>query len=201
MTAPEPATAGDIEAARAAHARLTATVAALSDSDVATPCLLPGWTRAHLISHLARNADSHTWVLEGARIGEVRDQYPRPGMREADIEAGAGRDAAALLDDLRSASARLEAAWAAMPDDAWARECRMSAGVLPAEELPFRRLREVEVHHVDLGLGYSPAEWPAAYVDGELARSLPRLQARADGAPLAAWLLGRGPAPDLTSWQ
>ena len=120
MTAPEPATAGDIEAARAAHARLTATVAALSDSDVATPCLLPGWTRAHLISHLARNADSHTWVLEGARIGEVRDQYPRPGMREADIEAGAGRDAAALLDDLRSASARLEAAWAAMPDDAWA---------------------------------------------------------------------------------
>ena len=77
----------------------------------------------------------------------------------------------------------------------------MSAGVLPAEELPFRRLREVEVHHVDLGLGYSPAEWPAAYVDRELARSPPRLQARADGAPLAAWLLGRGPAPDLTSWQ
>ena len=188
----------DIDAALVAHVRLLGTVSAMSEA--AAPSRLPGWTRGHLVTHLARNADSHTRVLEGARVGEVRDQYPTAGMREADIAAGAARSAAELLDDLTAACARLEAAWTALDDAGWAGECRMNAGPCPAFELPFRRLREVEAHHVDLGLAYAPADWPPAYVEGELARLLPRLPDRADRNALAAWLLGRGDAPDLTAW-
>jgi len=191
---------GDIDAALAAHARLLVTVAAMSDAEAAGPSRLAGWTRGHVVTHLARNADSHTRVLEGARLGKVRDQYPTAGMREADIAAGAARTAADLLDDLATTCARLEAAWAALDGAGWDGECRMNAGPCPAFELPFRRLREVEAHHVDLGLAYSPADWPPAYVEGELARLLPRLPDRSDHNALAAWLLGRGDAPDLTAW-
>ena len=190
----------DIDAALVAHVRLLGTVAGMSDAEAAAPSRLPGWTRGHVVTHLARNADSHTRVLEGARVGEVRDQYPTAGMRDADIAAGAARSAADLLDDLTTACARLEAAWTALDDAGWAGECRMNAGPCPAFELPFRRLREVEAHHVDLGLAYAPADWPPAYVEGELARLLPRLPDRADANALAAWLLGRGDAPDLTAW-
>jgi maleylpyruvate isomerase len=48
------------------------------------------------------------------------------------------------------------------------------------------RWREVEVHHVDLGLGYAASEWPVAFVTRGLGEVLAELPAR--GAP------GRPPA-------
>ena len=60
-------------------------------ADPALPSLLPGWTRGHVLTHIARNADSFVRVLEAARRGEVVTQY-EGGVdgRNADIEAGAG---------------------------------------------------------------------------------------------------------------
>ncbi len=167
---------------------------------MAAPSRLPGWTRGHVITHLARNADSHTWMFGGAAIGEVRRQYPRPGMRAADIEAGAPRGASEQYEDLGQACARLELAWRDLPDDAWDREGEVGPGPRPMGEILFRRWREVEVHLVDLDVGYSAADWPAAYVAAELERGLPRLNERADPATLVAWLLGRDSAPELTPW-
>ena len=31
-----------------------------------------------------------------------------------------------------------------------------------------RRLHEIVLHHTDLGLGFGPADWPAAYADLDL---------------------------------
>ena len=46
---------------------------------------LPGWSRGHLLSHLARNADGVRGMVEGAIVGEEREQYPHgargPGRR------------------------------------------------------------------------------------------------------------------------
>ncbi len=164
------------------------------------PSRLAGWSIGHVLTHLARNADSHTWLLEGVAADEVRTQYPTPGMREADIAAGAGRSVGELREDLARACQRLEHAWNAVPDDAWDRECMFAAGMSRADDLPFRRLREVEVHHVDLGLAYAPRDWPHEYVVGELRRQLDGLRGRCDQHELAAWLLNRGPAPDLGPW-
>ena len=70
-----------------------------------------------------------------------------------------------------------------------------------------RRLREVEVHHVDLGLGYQPSEWSEEYVAWELPMVLAtvpdRLRRPEDGRQLVAWLTGRSPVPsevDLDPW-
>jgi maleylpyruvate isomerase len=189
-----------IKACETAHRRLFESLRSLDDEAVHGPSLLPDWSRGHVITHLARNADSHAWLFEGAAIGEVRRQYATLAAREHDIEVGAGRSAQELLDDLYSSCEQLESAWASLADDDWDREGILVAGSRTMKEIVFRRLREVLVHHVDLNVGYMPSEWPTTYVQGELARRLPGLPGRADPVVLVQWLLGRGDAPELTSW-
>lgn len=182
------------------HRRLLATIATLTDDQAAAPSLLPNWSRAHVISHLARKTDSHVWLLGGAYVGEIRQQYPEPGMRERDIDAGARRSAAELREDVASAFLRFETAFDRLPNDLWGWEGIVQPGARSLAEIVFRHLRDVEVHHVDLGLGYTPSAWPAAYVEGELKRRLPGLPDRANRSSLVAWLLGRGEAPQLSGW-
>ena len=189
-----------IEAAEVAHRQLVASVESLDDDGMRAPSLLPDWSRAHVISHLARNADSHTWLFDGAGVGEVRRQYSSLEARQHDIESGAQQTAQELREDLRASCERLESAWVALGDDAWDREGMVAVGARTMREIVFRRLREVSVHHVDLDVGYTPSHWPKIYVEGELARRLPGLADRADQAELISWLLGRGSAPTLKPW-
>ena len=189
-----------IAAGVAAHRRLLSAVDRLTDDPVLEPSLLPGWSRGHVISHLARNADSHVWLFDGAQAGEVRSQYSSLDQRSEDIEAGARRSAQALRHDLNSACDRLESAWRDLNEDLWDREGVVAAGKRTMRELVFRRLREVVVHHVDLDVGYAPSDWPSVYVDGELRRRLVGLSDRADHRGLVTWLLGRGDAPELGPW-
>ena len=184
------------------HIRLGMTITRLTDDDARRPSLLPGWTVGHVLTHLARNADSHVRLLEGAARGEVADQYAGgDAQRAADIEAGAGRPAAELVADVLEAAARLERTWDNTPEEVWRiGEGRVSSGVWAVAELPFRRWREVEVHHVDLDLGYGPADWPDAYVEEELARTVAGLDG-GDRRRLLAWLVGRAGVPKLGAWR
>ena len=99
----------------------------LTAADVAAPSLLPGWSRAHVLTHLARNADGFVNLLTSARTGEAIPMYASPEARAADIDAGAGRGPADLLDDLRRSGQRFDAAVAAMPVPAGAPPCRPGA--------------------------------------------------------------------------
>lgn len=66
-------------------------------------------------------------------------------------------------------------------------------------EIVAHHLRNIEVHHVDLDIGYRPADWPSILNDGELPKRLQSLPDRADHAQILAWLLGRAPpAPEFT---
>ncbi len=159
----------------------------LSDADVAAPSLLPGWTVGHVLTHVARNADSHVRRAEAAMQGEVVDQYPGGFEgRAADIERGAGRGSSAILADLSTSSAALAATWSRVPEEAWARLTRDVGGrERPLSALPARRWQELEVHRVDLGTGVTHRQWPAEFV----AVWLPRLEAGARDrlAPGATW--------------
>jgi maleylpyruvate isomerase len=201
------ATARAMDGCRDASARLLATLDGLDDATARRPSRLPGWTVGHVVTHLARNADSHVRMLDGAVAGTVADQY-EGGLdgRAADIASGAGRPAAALVSDLNRAVDDLNTTWGRVPVEVWATgHARMGNGELcPCAELPARRWREVEIHRVDLGLGTAPADWPDAYVDLELPKALAQLPDRlspADRATLLAWLVGRveGP-PELPPW-
>jgi maleylpyruvate isomerase len=143
--------------------RLLTTATALDDQRVAAPSGLPGWTRGHVLTHLSRNADGLTNLLTWARTGVVTPQYATAGQREADIAAGAPRPAAEQLADLRDSAARFATAAAEVPAQAWSALLDTRGTPQPAAGVVWRRLREVEVHHVDLAAGYTPADWPEAF--------------------------------------
>ncbi|MEV6208766.1 maleylpyruvate isomerase family mycothiol-dependent enzyme [Kitasatospora sp. NPDC051914] len=228
MTAPESAgIPPEAPAARAAEslkavadgtAHLLRTVAGLAPEAVAAPSALPGWTRGHVLAHLARNADSLVNLLETARTGVDIPQYAGPEAREQGIRDGAGRPLDVQLADLQQTAERLAATAATLPDAAWDVPLRHRTGyVFPACEVPWKRLMEVEYHHVDLDAGYTPAHWPESFAAAELARLAGRLAdveglpavllvaedtgARARiGGPEGTELTVEGPVRGLTAW-
>lgn len=144
---------------------------ALDDAMVAGASLLPGWTRGHVLTHLARNADSLARGLAGALDGREVDRYPGPpGLRDREIAEGATRTAVDLVGDVISSGAALEATVRRMNATAWEGTTRRAERVEPVKRLPWLRWRELELHHVDLDLGdFTIAEWSDDFVATEAA--------------------------------
>jgi maleylpyruvate isomerase len=193
---------------RQAHDRLIAALASLADADMRATSRLPGWTVGHVLTHLARNADGHIRRLQGALSGEDLARYAGgQEQRSADIETGAFRPAAEIVSDVTATARRLEDVWQACEDADWPNRHLMADDRWPIPASPVRRLREVEMHHTDLGLGYETSAWSDAYVTWELHQLLAtvpdRLADEAQRRRLVAWLAGRASLPDqlhLDAW-
>lgn len=192
----------EIAACRAAHLRLHERVADVDDAALGRPSRLPGWTVGHVLTHLARNADSVVRRLEASAAGMLVEQYAGGAeARAAGIEAGARRPAVEVVADLVRADDAVDRAFATANADSWAGTVRLGgAATGPARDLVVRRWREVEAHHVDLGLGYEWMDWPEELVQRWLPSLLAALPERAGGHALVAWATGRGPAPTLPPW-
>lgn len=181
-----------------------------SDQDSQAPSLLPGWTRGHVLTHIARNADGIERTVSGALRGERLARYPDgPVGRNADIAAGAIRPTAELLADVRTSAERLDAAFAAVAAaDGWTLECddRTTGQYVAA------RWSEVEIHRVDLAGEFSAQAWPAAFVrlklpevvaglDGRIAEGhAVRIEVDPDGSTVSelggtVWTCGAGAEP------
>lgn len=218
MTEDDAALARDRGRVAGAQERFEATIAAFGDEQVRRPSLLPDWTVGHLLSHVARNADSHCRRAEAAVRGEIVDQYPGGfPARAAEIDQGSGRPAAVLIDDVRTSAAALAETWSRVHPDAWANVTRDVGGrERPLHALVGRRWQELEVHVVDLGVGVTHREWSDDFVGVWL----PRLREGARGRLAAgvelprpgvlderdelAWLYGRlrrDDLPELAPWS
>ncbi|HTZ43815.1 MAG TPA: maleylpyruvate isomerase family mycothiol-dependent enzyme [Jatrophihabitans sp.] len=146
---------------RAGTELLVTTVRGLPDGDLAAPSLLPGWSRAHLLGHLARNSDALLNLLSWARTGVENPMYPSAGARAEGIERSAGQPVAELRADFEDGVRRLDEAVRELPDDAWQGMVRTARGrPVPGAEVPWMRVREVWVHVVDLDAGVSFADVP-----------------------------------------
>jgi len=157
--------------------RLLGTAREIADPELRRPSLLPGWTRAHVLAHLARGADAMRHLLVGARSGEDRPAYASEQERAAAIGHTAGLSAKELVADLAASAMALRAIGRQLPDDAWRFPVRLrDAGPFPAARLLTLRLVEVELHHCDLGTGYGPGDWPAAFAAMELAEPMRSLR-------------------------
>ena len=196
-----------------ATARFLGSVADLTDADVRAPSVLPDWSRGHVISHLARNADALTNVLHAAETGAGDAMYASNEQREADIEAGAGRSAAELKADVVAACGRwVQAANEVHRSHLDAPVRRLPGGeTWPAYRAGVMRWTEVEVHHADLGIGYTAADWPADFVSALMKRRHRELETAGVGLSWRAtdtgetWTTGDGPevtgtAADLVWW-
>ena len=190
-----------IDACRTSHRRLLADLAPLTDTDFRQPSLLPRYSRAHLVTHITNKANAHISLFEGAAAGDTRRVHPVGYDPDTAASAGAGHSAVQLRADLTASFELLEAAWDGCGDEMWDQQALMMAGPRTMIEVVAHHLRNVEVHHVDLDLGYRPPDWPAVFVEAELTKRLRVLPDRANHSDLLAWLLDRGPAPVLVgSW-
>lgn len=151
----------DLAGCAASHGALVDHLRSLDEIGVGSPSRLPGWTVGHVLTHLARNADSYMAMLAG------RDQYDGAwDGRDAEISKGASRTWGELVEDLANASHRLEATFASFTG--WTNNVATLIGPHPARLLPLHRRREVEVHRVDLGLGHEFADIPGDYIERDL---------------------------------
>jgi maleylpyruvate isomerase len=98
-----------------------------------------------------------------------------------------------------------------------------SGRVIPARRVLWERLKEVEIHHVDLDADYSPADWAPWFVSRALAETVQMFGRRVDApgltlvidgatervgsggevtvtgtaAPMLGWLVGRSAGEGL----
>lgn len=200
---------------------LVEAVEALDDEDLVTPSLLPGWSRAHVVAHVARNADALVRLATWARTGTETRMYASAEAREAEIERTAAEPAAELRHLVTATAAELDQALDAMDEQAWGAQVQALDGRrFPAAVLPWMRVRETWLHAVDLGTGVGLDDAPDGLVD-ELAADVTATLGRADGCPAVrlrptdrdpgratAWRLGpdgdattvAGPAGALVVW-
>ncbi|SOD87371.1 maleylpyruvate isomerase family mycothiol-dependent enzyme [Streptomyces sp. Ag109_G2-15] len=190
--------AHDLASVRDATERLLTAVAKLDNASLAEPSRLPGWTRGHVLAHLARNADALVNVLEG------RPMYASAETRDADIERDAPRPLDVQLADVRESGARFQETGAAPAD--WTRTVELRNGVTDsASRVPFRRWVEVELHHVDLGVEYELEDLPAEFTEREIEFLAQRFSGHPDVPATRvtdgtrAWSTGRDAAePEVT---
>lgn len=175
----------ELAAVRVASERLERVAGELDDAEVKRPSLLPGWTRGHVLTHLARNADALVNLLTWARTGVEHQAYASNADRDADIQEGASRLAQVIREDLAAAGDRFLAAAEQLTDAQWrAWVAHRSGRTLPAYEIPAMRLFEVWVHLVDLNVGVGLAEVPAEHLNTMLERAVSPHARRDDGTPV-----------------
>lgn len=156
---------------------LLVTASGLTDTDLRRPSLCDGWTRAHVLTHLARNADALLNLVHWAADGRPREAYASEQQRAADIEAGVGRNTEEVLRDVRESAERFRAGAEVLRGPAGAAEVHTRAGTtVTGAQVVAMRLLEVVLHHVDLDAGFSLDQTDPAWVQRTLRRGIRRWQ-------------------------
>jgi maleylpyruvate isomerase len=182
------ATEIDLAQLQAAQQRLTASLRDLALSDeLPQPSRLPEWSRAHVLVHIARNAEGLQNLLLAARTGAALRMYSSPTTRAADIAVGSGRPPEVIVADVVENSFRFLVEARAMPEQAWSNTVAFTSGApnpptMTAPRVVELRLEEVEVHHVDLDIGYEFSDTPTDLAD-QLIRNFAARRA-AQGVPV-----------------
>ena len=187
----------------------------LTDDQYGDASALPGWTRAHLVAHLAANAAALRNLARWAATGRETPMYTSADERNRGIEDGATRPAAALRTWSSEEAAALDRDLRRLSAEQWQTTIRTAQGrEVPASEIPWLRAREVMVHAVDLATGTTFADLPIDFLIALEADirgkrgDVPEVDA--DLADRVGWLAGRttsgvtavggGPAPSLSPW-
>jgi uncharacterized protein (TIGR03083 family) len=137
----------------------------LGEGALAEPSALPGWTRKHVLAHVAANADALGNLVRWAATGEPTPMYASPADRAAGIDRGRQLPARDLTAWLRRSAGTLEEAMTRLSDEQWQASVLTAQGrTVPATEVPWIRSREVYVHAVDLATGLSFADLSAGFL-------------------------------------
>ena len=151
-----------LDALHESEQRLLRTVDSLTAEQWTQPSILPGWSRGHVVAHLALNAEGFAGAVDGLAREHAVPIYESNERRDADIEELAKEDPPEIRQRLFAAGQQLRDAFDILDPEQWEGSVtrlpdgpRWPVGILPAT-----RRREVEIHHADLDAGYSHQDWP-----------------------------------------
>ena len=189
-----------------ATARYLGALTVLDDEALGAPSALPGWSRAHVVAHLARNADAMTRVLERSVAGDPASMYDTAEGRDRDIDDTVARqDAAGLIRDAQESAARFEQAATSYDGPLDRPFSRLVDGPEHGQVADVGRMRwvELEVHHADLLLDYRPSEWPDEFSRALIGRRQDELGLDGPSMVLSStdvdglWKLGSVAGPEI----
>lgn len=193
----------------AAAARLNAVIADVDEAAVREPSALPGWSRAHVMAHIANFSDAMKRQVDEAVAGRLIEFYDG-GMpaRVAAIESGSTRSAEELKQNIARATAGLVAAWETVDD--WTRPVTHRNGTLA--DTVYTGWRELAIHTADLGLDHATSDdWSPEFCTHLLTFLRPRVPEGTHlvlQAPGVRWEQGEGDEvviegklTDLTAWM
>jgi maleylpyruvate isomerase len=179
---------------------LERTATALDDQTIREASLCEGWTRADVLSHIARNADGLGNLVSWATTGTPVAMYASAQARDADIAAGSARSAQEIITDLTESAARFASAASGLAGPPERSEVEMRGGrTVLGGQLPTLRLLEVVIHHVDLDAGYTFADADPGFVRRAIANAVRRMETRGQVPAVSlhgdngdAWTIGAG---------
>lgn len=174
-----------LQLTRRGTAHYSGQVALLDNADFGEPTLLPGWSRSHLIAHVAYNAAALCNLMHWAETGEETPMYASPDARGKEIEFGATLIPDALRNLLDHTVARLDVAWRDASDSAWEAEVKTAQGrTVPASETLWMRTREVWLHAVDLDVTAGFGDIPEVILETLLEEIPGKWRGNGDGQDL-----------------
>ena len=195
--------------------RFLAAISPLTDEDMRAPSRLPNWSRGHVATHIARNADGLVNLCVWASTGVQSPMYRSQEDRDSQIELGARRSASQIVTDVSDSAERLAVSFGALSDSALESFIRRGAAAIgplsPASAIPWMRLKELEIHLVDLDLAPTFAETPLGFLTTLLAEEVPNFDSRMLGLTLITkegrvFKIGdgvqhiTGATSDITAW-
>ena len=146
--------------------RLVRTVDRMTDEQWSQPSLLPGWTRGHVVAHLTLNAEGLAAAVEGIHEKRAVPMYASQEARDGDIARLGGARPSALRDRFLASTTVIGEWVEELADNLAGTVIERTPGgrTFPAGEVGPMRVREVEIHHADLGLDYTAADWTPEFV-------------------------------------
>jgi maleylpyruvate isomerase len=175
-----------------------ATVASLSDDEMAAPSLCDGWSRAHVIAHVASSGRALVNLIDAAVSGGERQLYASPEARAQEIAELAALPREELLDELRTSARYFAEQAQRLNGELVAPEVSMNGKVVPATSIVALRIAEVVVHHHDLDTSWTIGEADPDSLLNALEAVVRSLRAKnAPGMTLVTeerdqWIIGNG---------
>jgi maleylpyruvate isomerase len=177
-------------------------VAGLGEEQLVGPSRLPGWTRKHVLAHLAANADAIGNLVHWAATGQRTPMYSSPDQRDGDIESGSRLPGPQLVEWHERAAAALDTAMDGLSGARWRSTVVTAQGrTVPATETPWMRAREVMVHAVDLGTGVTFDDLPADFLAELVGDIVTKRSASAAGPALTVLATDTGAHWDVAGPQ
>lgn len=176
---------------------------ARSCDDLAAPSLCEGWSRDHVLNHIARNAEAMCRLVGAAVDGTGETMYVSPERRDSDIDDGVGRPPQEVVAEVEDTAVPLARELRRLTPEHRDMVLERTPGgpTFKGGMLPFMRLREIVYHHVDLDLGFGfddlDGDLQVLFIENELKRQQrtaapPSLKLRSDEGDL--WSTGAGDA-------